>query len=64
MLEEAYAIYENNIGNVKGYYFSGTNSDAFTINGTTSATPEPGTMLMFGTGALGLMGAVRSRFNL
>jgi hypothetical protein len=29
-----------------------------------SPTPEPGTMLMFGTGVLGLMGAVRRRFSL
>jgi len=39
-------------------------SEAFTIYGTTSvtATPEPGTIVMFGTGILGLAGAVRRRF--
>lgn len=39
-------------------------SEAFTIYGPTSVTPEPGTMLMFGTGALGLFGAFRRRFCL
>jgi len=41
-------------------------SESFTIYGTTStaATPEPATMLMFGTGILGVAGAVRRRFSL
>ena len=39
-------------------------SEAFTIYGPTSVTPEPGTILMFGTGVLGQMGAVRRRFCL
>jgi hypothetical protein len=56
--------YENTLGNVNGYVFPGTNSDAFTINPSTATTPEPGTMLMFGTGALGLLGAVRRRFSI
>jgi hypothetical protein len=30
---------------------------------SSSATPEPGTMLMFGTGVLGLLGAARRRFS-
>jgi hypothetical protein len=58
--------YENTLGNVNDNLFPGTNSEAFTINGTatTAATPEPGTCLMFGTGALGLMGALRRRFSI
>jgi hypothetical protein len=36
---------------------------SFNISGGTSATPEPGTMLMFGTGVLGLLGAARRRFS-
>jgi hypothetical protein len=40
-------------------------SESFTIYGTTAATtPEPGTMLIFGTGVLGLLGAVRRRFSM
>jgi len=39
-------------------------SEAFNIYGTTAATPEPGTLLMFGTGALGLFGAFRRRFSI
>jgi hypothetical protein len=38
-------------------------SEAFTIYSTSAATPEPGTMLMFGTGVLGLLGAARRRFS-
>jgi len=52
-------------------FFSAINdigSEAFNIYGTTGspthATPEPGTIVMFGTGILGLAGAVRRRFCL
>jgi len=62
------AAYGKGIGNLKDLYLMpGTNSGAFNIYGTTDspthATPEPGTMLMFGTGVLGLFGAVRRRFS-
>ena len=56
----AYVNFDDGITNVTTL---GIASPAFTIYGT-SATPEPGTMLMFGTGALGLMGAIRRRFSL
>ena len=36
--------------------------DDFTYNGTT--TPEPGTLLMFGSGIVGLAGILRRRINL
>ena len=37
-------------------------SEAVTVGGGTSGTtPEPGTILLFGTGALGLIGALRRR---
>jgi len=49
------AAYENSLGSI--------GSEAFTIN-PSATTPEPGTMLMFGTGALGLLGAVRRRFSI
>jgi hypothetical protein len=56
--------YENEIGLLNGSSNPAGGSQAFTIYGSTptSATPEPGTMLMFGTGILGLAGAVRRRF--
>jgi hypothetical protein len=38
-------------------------SETFAIYGTSAATPEPGTMIMFGTGVLGLLGAARRRFS-
>jgi hypothetical protein len=58
--------YENTIGLLNGNsnFNPAGGSEAFTINGTTATTPEPGTMLMFGTGALGLLGAVRRRFSI
>jgi hypothetical protein len=36
--------------------------DAFTITGGTS-TPEPGTLVMFGSGIIGLAGMLRRKFN-
>jgi hypothetical protein len=56
-----------NDGHSTAFHNGGTGaigSEAFTIYGPTSVTPEPGTMLMFGTGALGLLGAIRRRFSL
>ncbi len=42
-----------------GNWWQGVENLSF--NGA-AATPEPGTMLMFGTGILGLAGTVRRRF--
>ena len=40
----------------------GFGGEAFTIN--SSPTPEPGSMMMFGTGILGLAGVLRRKINL
>jgi hypothetical protein len=56
------AAYQNLTGPLDANSDAG--SEAFTINPTTAVTPEPGTCLMFGTGFLGLMGAVRRRFSI
>ena len=40
----------------------GYGGEAFTIN--SSPTPEPGSMMMFGTGILGLAGVLRRKINL
>lgn len=47
-----------------GSFYSTIDSEAFTINGTTSSTPEPGTMILFGTGIVGLAGVIRRRIGL
>lgn len=40
-------------------------SEAFTINGTTGGTtPEPGTLILFGTGVVGLAGLMRRKMGL
>ncbi len=59
-----------NIANVSSLVFhndSGTSGrwwlmDDFTYN--SSATPEPGTLVMFGSGIIGLAGILRRRINL
>ncbi len=59
-----------NIGNVSTLVFHndiGTSGhwwlmDDFTYNGT--STPEPGTLMMFGSGIVGLAGVLRRRINL
>ena len=38
--------------------------EAFTLNSNSSPTPEPGSMMMFGTGILGLAGVLRRKINL
>ena len=44
-------------------------SESFTIlgstttTGTTGTTPEPGTLMLFGSGALGLLGVLRRKFG-
>ena len=39
--------------------------EAFTLNsGSNSPTPEPGSMMMFGTGILALAGELRRKINL
>jgi len=55
--------YVNTLGNVNGYLFPGSNSDAFLISGpggaSTVLTPEPGTLALLVTGLLGLAGLRR-----
>ena len=45
-------------------------AESFTILGstgststTTGTTPEPGTLMLFGSGALGLLGVLRRKFG-
>ena len=48
-------------------YQSGTGavaSEAFTIYSGGTSTPEPGTLIMFGSGILGLAGVLRRKINL
>src|ERR1019366_7221086 len=42
----------------------GVEGEAFTLYTSGSTTPEPGSMIMFGTGVLGLAGVLRRRINL
>jgi hypothetical protein len=42
----------------------GVEGEAFTINSSGSSTPEPGTLIMFGSGILGLAGVLRRKINL
>jgi hypothetical protein len=47
--------YENTIGSIP--------SEAFTLTGTTGTTPEPSSILLFGSGILGLAGVLRRKLN-
>jgi hypothetical protein len=58
------AAYENGVGNLAtgsidcqlgGAFYGGTCSEAFQILGTSTATPEPGTLAMLGIGLLCLL---------
>ena len=40
-----------------------TESESFTISGQGGATPEPGTILLFGSGILGLAGVLRRKLH-
>jgi hypothetical protein len=55
--------YVSTLGNVNGYLFPGSNSDAFLISGPNGAstvlTPEPGTLALLVTGLLSLVGLRR-----
>jgi len=53
--------WSNGVSAGNGDWWQGVQNLSFN---ETSATPEPGTCLMFGTGALGLLGAVRRRFSM
>jgi len=50
-------VFHNDIGTAGHWWLM----DDFTYNGTT--TPEPGTLVMFGSGVLGLAGVIRRRFS-
>src|SRR5271165_25779 len=45
---------ENTIGTIP--------SEDFTINGGSGSTPEPGSIILFGSGAIGLLGVLRRRW--
>src|SRR5664279_1369081 len=47
--------YENTLGSIP--------SEAFTLTGLTGTTPEPSSILLFGSGILGLAGALRWRLT-
>ncbi|MGO9338661.1 MAG: PEP-CTERM sorting domain-containing protein [Terracidiphilus sp.] len=51
--------YDSYLGNVNGYEEPGSNSDTFDINGT--ATPEPSSWLLLGTGLLGFARMMRRK---
>jgi hypothetical protein len=47
--------YENTLGTIP--------SEAFTLIGTSGATPEPSSLMLFGSGVLGLAGVLRRRLT-
>ena len=53
---------ENTVGTITAESFTllGSNGTSTTTSGT---TPEPGTLLLFGSGALGLLGVLRRKFG-
>jgi hypothetical protein len=60
--------YINAYGDVNGYYFPGSNSNAFTIDGTTvskgSVVPEPSSLMLLGSGLASLIARkMRRRVN-
>lgn len=48
--------YENTLGTIP--------SEAFTIGGGSGTTPEPGSILLFGSGLVGLAGILRRKLNI
>jgi PEP-CTERM motif len=58
-------IYSNNNGRLTGAWNQDPNSPlaAFEVNGDPAATPEPSTLVLLGTGVLGLAGMVRRKLS-
>lgn len=56
--------WENAFGDVNGHFGAGTNSDTFQVlgNPSSSVVPEPGSLLLLGTGIAGLAGLLRRKF--
>ena len=52
-------VISNDCGNCSGLWYL---FDNFTYSGV-STTPEPGTLLMFGSGFLAVVGMIRRRFS-
>ena len=48
--------YENTLGSIP--------SEAFTLTGTAGTTPEPSSIMLFGSGILGLAGVLRRKLNI
>ena len=47
--------YENSLGSIP--------SEHFTLTDTSGTTPEPSSILLFGSGILGLVGVLRRKLN-